>query len=211
MTVKGYSILLFCCRCWSSSILLTPIFRSSFISSLQSTAEKNQKQSDAAQHDSCSSCVSVFSSHSDRKEEPKFIMSDLLDSTWFQVMMMIFTLTSFRGWRSEGGGVSSSSHPCKIKWCCIPVQPPSLGRHLSGNSSFPWVGGWYEAHLWISYHEVSLLSISRIYPSCFQEAPRWEQAASILSSPHAALSEGPFSPKSTENSSESENWNSSNK
>lgn len=100
------------------------------------------------------------SSCSDMKEEPKFIMSDLLDSTRFQVMMMIFTLTSFRGWRSEGGGVSSSSHPCKIKRRCIPVQPPSLGRHLSGNSSFPWVGGWYEAHLWISYHEVSLLSIS---------------------------------------------------
>lgn len=160
MTVKDFSILLFYWRCWSSSVLLTPTFRSSFISSLQSTAKKNLKQSNAAQHDSCSSCVSAFSSHSDMKEEPKFIMSDLLDSTRFQLIMMIFTLTSFRGWRSEGGGVSSSSHPCKIKRRRIPVQPPSLGRHLSGNSSFPWVGGWYEAHLWISYHEVSLLSIS---------------------------------------------------
>lgn len=49
MTVKSFSILLFYWRCWSSSVLLTPILRSSFISSLQSTAKKiksNQKQLD---------------------------------------------------------------------------------------------------------------------------------------------------------------------
>lgn len=44
-------------------------------------SQKNLKQSNAAQHDSCSSCASAFSSHSDMKEEPKFIMSDLLRRT----------------------------------------------------------------------------------------------------------------------------------
>lgn len=65
----------------------------------------------------------------------------------------------------EGVG-SFSSHPSKIKKCWIPnTQPCSPGRNPSGRSSFPRVAEWREPRPLISYHQLSLLSIST-YPHC---------------------------------------------